>query len=112
MSAALTRYQEPVPLREIAPGHYEAPAIHINIVIQLDAATMLALQRQQLEHQKAWAQYDLDMVRYNHSLLERRHLREEERLEIERERLAVEKEKVAVLKSIDAKLERLFWAQG
>jgi hypothetical protein len=98
MSTALVR-----PLREIAPGHYETPAIHINIVVQIDPATLLLMQR-------TWAQHDLELAR--RGVLECQHLRDSDRLEIERERLAVEKEKVAVLKSIDAKLERLFWAQG
>jgi hypothetical protein len=34
MSTALAR-QQPMPLREIAPGHYETPPICINIVIPL-----------------------------------------------------------------------------
>jgi hypothetical protein len=61
MSTALVR-----PLREIAPGHYETPAIHINIVVQIDPATLLLMQR-------TWAQHDLELAR--RGVLECQHLR-------------------------------------
>ena len=86
MSTALAR-QQPMPLREIAPGHYETPPICINIVIPLQLVVQV-----QPDPYQVWLQ--------------------EQRLVAEQRRLRVEEEKLEELKRLNANAERIFWAQG